>query len=253
MWFHPKDPLISLDKSIRGDLLDKDILGLYTASHNELVFQKTDINAKDADEDAVRNLLKNNTDLSEENSEKEMEGSNNWVVSGNRTASGHAMLANDPHRKIAVPSLRYMVHLVAPGWNVIGGGEPEIPGVSIGHNESGAWGLTIYETDGEDIYVYDLDPTNLNRYQYKGGWVNMKEIKETIAVKNGKDVIVTLRYTQHGPVTYIDSVNHKAYALRCACWNPVVPLILHHCELTRQPAGKVFGKLVVIVIFQERI
>ena len=220
MWFHPKDPLIRLDKSIRGDLLDKDILGLYSAFHSELVFQKTDSNAKDEDEDAVRNLLKNKTVLVEENSEKEMEGSNNWVVSGNRTASGHALLANDPHRKIAVPSLRYIVHLVAPGWNVIGGGEPEIPGVSIGHNESGAWGLTIYETDGEDILVYDLDPANLSRYQYKGGWVNMKELKETIQVKNGKDVMVTLRYTQHGPVTYIDSVNHKAYALRCAWLEP---------------------------------
>ena len=220
MWFHPKDPLISLDKNIRGDLLDKDILGLYTAFHSEVVFHKTDIKAQDEDEDAVKNLLKKQINDSEEVREKEMEGSNNWIVSGNRTASGHAMLANDPHRKIAVPSLRYLVHLVAPGWNVIGGGEPEIPGVSIGHNESGAWGLTIYETDGEDIYVYDLDPTNLSRYQYKGGWVNMKEIRETIQIKNGKDVIVTLRYTKHGPVTYIDSVNHKAYALRCAWLEP---------------------------------
>ena len=49
-------------------------------------------------------------------------------------------MANDPHRKVAVPSLRYMAHLIAPGWNVIGGGEPEIPGISIGHNEHGAWG-----------------------------------------------------------------------------------------------------------------
>ena len=89
---------------------------------------------------------------------QEMEGSNNWIISGTKTTSGFPMLANDPHRKIAVPSLRYIVHLVAPGWNVIGGGEPEIPGVSIGHNEKGAWGLTIFETDGEDLYVYDLNP-----------------------------------------------------------------------------------------------
>ena len=61
-------------------------------------------------------------------------------------------MANDPHRTIAVPSLRYMAHLVAPGWNVIGGGEPEIPGISIGHNEYGAWGLTVFRTDGEDLY-----------------------------------------------------------------------------------------------------
>ena len=67
-------------------------------------------------------------------------GSNNWVLSGQKTADGNTYMANDPHRTIAVPSsLRYMAHLVAPGWNVIGGGEPEIPGISIGHNENGQW------------------------------------------------------------------------------------------------------------------
>ena len=56
-------------------------------------------------------------------------------------------MVNDPHRAQEAPSLRYWVHLVAPGWNVIGGGEPSLPGVSIGHNEYGAWGLTIFGTD----------------------------------------------------------------------------------------------------------
>jgi uncharacterized protein (DUF608 family) len=69
-----------------------------------------------------------------------------------------------------VPSLRYWVHLVAPGWNVIGGGEPEIPGVSIGHNDYGAWGLTVFETDGEDLYVYKTNPANSRQYWYRGGW-----------------------------------------------------------------------------------
>ena len=85
-------------------------------------------------------------------------GSNNWVLDGSKTASGGTLMANDPHRTVATPSLRYMTHLVAPGWNVIGGGEPEIPGISIGHNEYGAWGLTVFRTDGEDLYVYDIDP-----------------------------------------------------------------------------------------------
>ncbi|MCW3087030.1 MAG: penicillin acylase family protein [Sediminibacterium sp.] len=220
MWFHPKDPLLVMDSSIRGELLYKDILGLYDASHANLVFQSADLARKPEDEDAVLNLLNKHVAPREEVPEKEMEGSNNWIVNGSRTASGHAMLANDPHRKIAVPSLRYIVHLVAPGWNVIGGGEPEIPGVSIGHNEEGAWGLTIYETDGEDLYVYDLDPNNLNRYKYQGAWVTMKEIKETIHMKQSGDTTVTLRYTQHGPVTYIDTANRKAYALRCAWLEP---------------------------------
>ena len=69
---------------------------------------------------------------------------------------------------IAAPSLRYWVHLVAPGWNVIGGGEPVLPGVSIGHNEHGAWGLTIFGTDSEDLYVYETNPANPNEYRYQG-------------------------------------------------------------------------------------
>ena len=69
---------------------------------------------------------------------------------------------------IAAPSLRYWVHLVAPGWNVIGGGEPVLPGVSIGHNEHGAWGLTIFGQDAEDLYVYDTNPANANEYRYQG-------------------------------------------------------------------------------------
>ncbi len=221
MWFHPKDPLLKLDSAINGDLLFKDILELYTAYRKEVVFEQGDIKKDNNDPDAVMNNLNKQLPHSYNAPfEHGVEGSNNWIVSGNRTASGHAMLANDPHRKIAVPSLRYMVHLVAPGWNVTGGGEPEIPGVSIGHNEEGSWGLTIYETDGEDLYVYDLNPSNLKQYRYKGNWITMKEVQETIPVKNADAQKVTLRYTLHGPVTFIDSVHHKAYAVRCAWLEP---------------------------------
>jgi penicillin amidase len=68
-------------------------------------------------------------------------------------------MMNDPHRSLDVPSLRYWVHLVAPEWNVIGGGEPALPGVSFRHNEHGALGLTIIGSDSENLYVYDTIPT----------------------------------------------------------------------------------------------
>jgi penicillin amidase len=147
-------------------------------------------------------------------------GSNNWVIKGELMEDGYPVMANDPHRTIVAPSLRYMAHLVAPGWNVIGGGEPEIPGISIGHNEYGAWGLTVFETDGEDLYVYELHPDNLNQYKYQDSWVDMEIITETIKVKNTEDVIVELRYTRHGPVTMIDSANNVGYAVRCAWMEP---------------------------------
>ena len=81
---------------------------------------------------------------------------NKPFTSGNKSFNGSPILANDPHRSIVAPSLRYLTHLVAPGWNVIGGGEPEIPGISIGHNGFGAWGLTVFRTDAEDLYVYEI-------------------------------------------------------------------------------------------------
>ena len=217
VWFHPKQPNLKIDSSIQPAFLEKDILGLYNAYRNELVFQKSDFGEKD--EDAVMNTNnKSEKDLFLQS--QEMEGSNNWIVAGSKSASGYPLLANDPHRKIAVPSLRYIVHLVAPGWNVIGGGEPEIPGVSIGHNEKGAWGLTIFETDGEDLYVYDLNKKNLNQYWHKGQWKDMKLIQDSINVKNSADVKITHKYSIHGPICFIDSVNHKAYAIRAAWMEP---------------------------------
>lgn len=220
-WYHPQEPVLTMDAVIKPELLSQNILELYTAYRKDILFEAGDISKTAGDPQAVlQQLNQPKPFVGEEPVEHGLEGSNNWIVSGSRTASGHAMLANDPHRKIAVPSLRYMVHLVAPGWNVIGGGEPVIPGVSIGHNEQGAWGLTIYETDGEDLYVYDLNPNDLSQYRYKDQWVQMKSISETIAVKNAVAANVTLRYTVHGPVTYIDSVNHKAYAVRCAWLEP---------------------------------
>jgi penicillin amidase len=219
-WFHPKIPMIDLDSSLRGDILFKDILAPYNAYRKDIVFTAGDLDKTALDKDAVLNDINRQFERPVSQHGGEAEGSNNWVVSPARSASGHALLANDPHRKIAVPSLRYIVHLVAPGWNVIGGGEPEIPGVSIGHNEEGAWGLTIFETDGEDLYAYDIDPKRPDHYRYKGKWVAMKAVRETIRVKGVKDTTVIVRYTVHGPVTFIDSTKHKAFAVRCAWLEP---------------------------------
>ena len=110
---------------------------------------------------------------------------------------------------------RYITHLVAPNWNVIGGGEPEIPGISIGHNGHGAWGLTVFRTDAEDLYVYELNPNNKNEYKYDNKWVKFETITEKIKIKDNNPIEVELNYTIHGPVTLIDSSQNKAYAIRC--------------------------------------
>jgi penicillin amidase len=143
-------------------------------------------------------------------------GSNNWAVSGRRTRSGLPLLANDPHRALQIPSLRYWVHLAAPGWNVIGGGEPALPGVSIGHNDFGAWGLTIFPADQEDLYVYDINPADPGRYIYGGSWEDMRVIREEIPVKDEQPYVATLKFTRHGPVLFEDPEKGKTYALRAA-------------------------------------
>ena len=144
------------------------------------------------------------------------EGSNNWVVNGTKTLSRQPLMVNDPHRSITAPSLRYWVHLVAPGWNVIGGGEPHLPGVSIGHNEQGAWGLTIFPTDSEDLYVYKTNPDNPHQYWYRGEWEDMRVLHETIPVKGQDAVAVELKYTRHGPILAEDPERHLAFGLRAA-------------------------------------
>lgn len=215
-WLHPKDPDLTLDKKIDENLLSQDILELYNAYRRSVEFTTSDIQPEYRNKEIGLNLINKKGIKTDSLSI----GSNNWVVSGSRTIDGNTYMANDPHRTIAVPSLRYMAHLVAPGWNVIGGGEPEIPGISIGHNEYGAWGLTVFETDGEDLYVYELNPENPNQYKYQGKWLDMKNIKETIKIKGQKDTLVNLSYTKHGPVTLIDKENNVAYAVRCAWLEP---------------------------------
>ncbi len=146
----------------------------------------------------------------------ETRGSNNWAIAGDRTAAGAPIMANDPHRTIDLPSLRYWVHLVGPGWDVIGGGEPALPGVSIGHNQHGAWGFTIFPIDQEDLYVYDVDPADPLRYRYRGGWEPMRVERESVPVKGGDAAAVELKFTRHGPVVHEDRDGHRAYALRAA-------------------------------------
>ena len=209
MWFHPKEPSLKLDKTITYDDLKQDILRLYNAYREPIKFKGEYVLDKYRSKDLMANVDESNL-ISDEYSI----GSNNWALSGNKSFNGFPILANDPHRSLSNPSLRYMAHLVAPGWNVIGGGEPEIPGISIGHNGIGAWGLTVFRTDAEDLYVYELNPSNLNQYRHNGQWKEFNKINETIKVKNKSDIDVELLYSVHGPVTLVDKNRNKAYAIK---------------------------------------
>jgi penicillin amidase len=147
-------------------------------------------------------------------------GSNNWVVGPSRSATGHPVVANDPHREVTNPSLRYIVHLQAPGWNIAGAGEPPFVGVAIGHNERLAWGLTIVGTDQEDVYVEQVNPANENEVRYNGAWAPLRIVRETIKVKGGEDEIIELKFSRHGPIFFEDKTRRLAYAVRRAAAEP---------------------------------
>ena len=148
------------------------------------------------------------------------EGSNNWVMTGARSPTGVPILANDPHRRIEMPALRYFVHLVAPGWNVIGGGEPPFAGVDAGSNASMAWGFTFAGTDMVDVYVEELHPDEPDMVRWQDGWEPLRVIEEEIPVKGRDPEPIVLKFSRHGPVFYEDLENRVAYAVRSVVQEP---------------------------------
>ncbi len=148
-------------------------------------------------------------------------GSNNWVVSGSRTESGVPILANDPHRRVEMPALRYFVHLNAPEWHLFGGGEPPFVGVHSGNNETMAWGFTYAGTDMVDLFVEELHPDDPGQTRWRDGWVPIEVITEEIWVK-GEDTprTVELKFSRNGPIFYEDLENRRAFAVRSVNQEP---------------------------------
>lgn len=148
------------------------------------------------------------------------EGSNNWAVSGSRTASGRPLMASDPHRLHGVPSLRYLVHLQAPGLDVIGAGEPSMPGVALGHNGTAAFSLTIFDADQEDVCVYETHPDDPRLYRYRDGWRRIEVATERFSVRGGAEQVREIELTCHGPVVHREAGARRAYAIRSVWFEP---------------------------------
>jgi penicillin amidase len=201
-------------------LIDGRVLETYNLGRGEVTFRPEDFPRSPlatAERTRLASLLSVPATRETDNALQAMLASNNWAIAGALTATGRPILSGDPHRAQSVPSLRYMAHLVGPGWNVIGAGEPAIPGISMGHNERIAFALTIFSfADEEDLYVYDTNPTDPSQYRYQGAWEDMRIIEEIIDVRDAPSVQVELKFTRHGPVLFEDLANRKAYALRAA-------------------------------------
>jgi penicillin G amidase len=131
------------------------------------------------------------------------QGSNSWAVSGARSASGAALLANDPHLPLQVPSIWYENHLSGGEYHVTGASLPGAPGVVIGHNEHIAWGMTNSTVDVQDLYQERFDPNDPTglRYEFRGEWERAELIREEIVVRGMREVVIEeVRVTRHGPV-----------------------------------------------------
>lgn len=153
---------------------------------------------------------------------EDLAASNNWVISGKRTADGKAMLANDPHLAPAAPGIWYLVDLKSPSHHVAGVTIPGMPGVTIGHNDYFAWGMTNVGPDAQDLYVETFN--DAGEYKTPTGWAKPIIRKETINVRTNpmkpdtQAQAYDVMETRNG-VVITDEVGKK-YALKWTARNP---------------------------------
>jgi penicillin amidase len=133
-------------------------------------------------------------------------GSNNWVIAGERTASGSPLLADDMHLAVQLPSIWYEngLHCAPKGpdcpYEVTGYSFASAPGVVVGFNNRIAWGVTNVGPDVQDLFIEKINPANPNQYEYQGQWMDMQIRTETIRVAGGDPQELVIRRTQHGPI-----------------------------------------------------
>lgn len=134
-------------------------------------------------------------------------GSNNFVVNGEKTASGNVLLANEPDLSLNLPSIWYITHLNSPTYNVMGSAIPGGPGIVLGFNDSISWGFTNAKRDLVDWYTIEFRDDKREEYKYDNKWLKTRKEVEEITVRNGSTVYDTIVYTHYGPVSYDENFN----------------------------------------------
>lgn len=152
-------------------------------------------------------------------SEDRARASNNWVISGAKTTTGKPLLANDPHLGLGAPSVWYLAHLEAPGYNAIGATFPGLPAVVIGRNDYIAWGVTTTGPDVQDLYILEEAPGG---YRYRGTVEPYRIRREVIRVKGKDSVVINVRESRYGPVIndIVKVAGTKPLALRWTSLDP---------------------------------
>ncbi len=133
-------------------------------------------------------------------------GSNNWAVGPGMSLTGGALLANDPHLGISMPSIWYINGLhcrtVTPDcpYDVVGVSFPGVPGVVLGHNARIAWGATNIDPDVQDLVIETVDPANPDAYLHDGVSTPFETRHERIEVAGEEPFDLEIRSTVHGPI-----------------------------------------------------
>ena len=137
-------------------------------------------------------------------------GSNNWAVSGQKTATGSPILCGDPHLNLSLPSIWYSIHLNSPTVNAMGVSLPGSPGIIIGFNDSIAWSLTNAQRDLVDWYQVQFKDKGKNEYLSDGNWKASRKVIEKFIVKGNAPFYDTVTYTHHGPVLFDESFHSES-------------------------------------------
>jgi penicillin amidase len=127
-------------------------------------------------------------------------GSNNWVISGEKSKTGRPILADDMHLGHGVPGFWYEAHLNTPEGNVSGVLIAGMPMVVVGANDHVAWGFTNTMVDDTDFYIEKINPQNPLEVEYLGRWERLRVKREVISVKDHEDIPFEIRLTRHGPL-----------------------------------------------------
>ena len=127
-------------------------------------------------------------------------GSNNWVISGNKSANGKPIVASDPHIAFGAVSCWYEAHLSGPEFNVAGAGYAGVPGIVFGRNETLAWGVTNNICSQRDIYKEQEDPERPGWFRFGDGWEKAETFVDEIVVKDSDAVKLDIVRTRNGPI-----------------------------------------------------
>ncbi|MEJ7846828.1 MAG: penicillin acylase family protein [Pyrinomonadaceae bacterium] len=147
---------------------------------------------------------------------EELAASNNWVISGKRTADGKPLLANDPHLLASAPGIWYLSHLSTPAMRVSGVTFPGVPGIVLGHNENIAWGATNVGPDVQDLYLETFGADG--KYKTPDGFavptVRKEEIKVRVTPFKTDVTTETLEVVETRNGRIVADVDGKKYALK---------------------------------------